>query len=467
MKKLFTIILFAFAAQTIQAQGNCMASFTYSLEPDSTVSFTDLSWSMDSGAINITSWNWDFGGNANIQYSNDQNPTGIYFNAYGFYGVSLTITTDSGCSSMVIDTIDYYSGVNPCNISIAAQITPTSGPAVNDGAIYPVVTGGTAPYSYLWTGGGMVLDSTQNLSGLAEGYYTLQVTDASGCTGAATFYVSSGYTTACSASFALSIDSVSGTLYCYDYSSTDSSDMVVTWAWTFQFNGMSQTSSLQNPQFPVNSTGIATVCLSISTANGCSNSSCDTVFLQGFPCALTATYEVTQTSVINGNDGAIDVTVTGGTPPYSYTWNTGDTTQDLTNLHPGYYEVYIYDATYCGAVVLAAYIYEPYDTTGGQIVDTLYTDIVDTCFNFVVDSFYIEQIVVDDVNMTVTVTWGFTGSGMMNTITTVYTFDAAGNTVVYLTINCGSKKALTTYMSYIHISPSMVGTAGTMESAET
>mgnify|MGYP000017619378 CR=1 FL=1 len=39
------------------------------------------------------------------------------------------------------------------------------------------------------------------------------------------------------------------------------------------------------------------------------------------------------------NDGAVDISVTGGTSPYSYNWSTGATSQDLTNAVAGTYTV--------------------------------------------------------------------------------------------------------------------------------
>ncbi len=76
-------------------------------------------------------------------------------------------------------------------------------------------------------------------------------------------------------------------------------------------------------------------------------------------CTATASYTVTEPPVMNvtctstdattngGSDGTASVTASGGTPPYTYLWNTGATTSSISGLTAGTYTVTVTDAKGC------------------------------------------------------------------------------------------------------------------------
>lgn len=169
------------------------------------------------------------------------------------------------------------------------------------------------------------------------------------------------------------------------------------------------------------------------------------------PCNLIVSAVVNHVSVIGGNDGSIDLMVTGGTPPYTFFWNTGAVTEDISQLTAGRYMVAIGSAdTNCFATY-EAWIIEPY--MDSIFVDTLQTSILDTCFGFTVDTFYISSVTVN--GNTVTTHWVFVGGGAIFNVDVDYVFSNFGSQLIVLTVNCSPKKLLTTYTTYINIRSGM------------
>lgn len=69
------------------------------------------------------------------------------------------------------------------------------------------------------------------------------------------------------------------------------------------------------------------------------------VHAQSLSVTLTpSTYNGYHISCFGSKDGHIDATVTGGTPPYSFMWSNGATTEDLSLASSGFYELKVIDA---------------------------------------------------------------------------------------------------------------------------
>lgn len=88
---------------------------------------------------------------------------------------TITILDGDACSSVEAVTLSQPAAVS----SSLANASPSSG---SNGSINVNVTGGSAPYTYEWTGPNGYTGNTEDISGLAPGTYNLTVTDACGNT---------------------------------------------------------------------------------------------------------------------------------------------------------------------------------------------------------------------------------------------------------------------------------------------
>ena len=236
---------------------------------------------------------------------------------------AVVITDANGCSIS-----RNYSITQPNALGITHTVTDVDCFGANNGAISVNVVGGTLPYTYSWSNGA----TSRNISSLAGGSYDITVTDGNGCSLVQTIVVEEP-------AAALSLNANVTDELCFG-DNQGAIDLTVTGGsapYTFQWNNGSSSEDI----FGLES---GSYLVTVTDKNGCSISEMYTV---SSPNMLSVSGAVSPISCNSANDGTLDITVTGGTGPYTYSWNHGETTEDLTNLSPGTYVLTVTDANGC------------------------------------------------------------------------------------------------------------------------
>lgn len=232
---------------------------------------------------------------------------------------TLTVTDANGCT--ISETFDVTQPAAPLNIELFA--TPVDCNGDNTGEIDATVTGGTMPYDYLWSNG----EVTSDIENIPAGIYTLTVTDAQGC------IAFTGTTVEEPA--ALTITPVITDASCYGYSDGQIQINVAGGVQPYYFNWGNQNEILlNNPSETITGLSASDYFVRVRDENGCITEQTLTV---GEPTPFVATSVVTDALCNGSPDGTIDMTIVGGTTPYTYQWSDGQTVEDPINLTSGYH----------------------------------------------------------------------------------------------------------------------------------
>ncbi len=282
------------------------------------------------GGTGTLSYSWSSGGNGPVE-------SNLYAGTY-----SVITTDDNGCTSQELVVI-----TAPAQIQNSISYTmPLCNGGTGDVTVTP--SGGTGAFTYSWTNG----NTTATQTGLVAGGYDVVVTDANGCTMFTTVTmteptaISLSTTTQdplCNGGVGTATVVANGGTAGYTYSwmtggTTDTEGNLV--AGTYQ--------------------------VVVTDQNGCTST---TNALVAEPTVIS-TSSIT-TNEMTSNDGTIDLTVTGGTPNYTFAWDNGATTEDLSGLAAGDYTVIVTDANGCTfsitiTVSSSVGLFDP--IAGGQVI---------------------------------------------------------------------------------------------------
>jgi hypothetical protein len=244
---------------------------------------------------------------------------------------TLSVKDNNGCTNSVVVTITQPPTLS-ANLSSMANVTCHGD---NNGTASAAVSGGTLPYTYTWSGGA---GNNATANNLAPGTYTLNVTDNNGC-------ISSTSVTITQPANSLSTTASTTTnVSCSTTGSVSSSVSGGTSPYTYVWSAFGGNSTT--------ATGLpaGTYTISVTDNNGCTNSA-TTVITQPANSVTVATNATTNVTCYGGNTGSASSNVSGGNPPYTYSWSGGAGTNTTANgLISGTYTLSVTDNSGCSGV---------------------------------------------------------------------------------------------------------------------
>ena len=280
------------------------------------------------------------GGISNYSYvwSNGANTEDISNLLAGTYIV--TITDNNGCTTTNTITLTSPSGLSQ---TVSSPTFPSGNNiscfGASDGTVDLSPIGGAPPYTFLWSNGG----TTEDLSNVPAGTYNVTITDDNGCqiVSSITLTQPTALTQSTAAFTYPSGDNIS----CFGFSD-GSIDLTIgsgspeyTYSWS---NGATSED--------IGGVPAGTYNVIATDINGCTISASATLIE---PTLLTqsnvpGTYPSGDNiSCFGLSDGSVNLSVSGGSPGYSYAWSNGAVTEDISGAPAGTYSVIITDLNGC------------------------------------------------------------------------------------------------------------------------
>ena len=237
----------------------------------------------------------------------------------------LTLTDANGCTA----NANVYVPATPAISVSAVPVTPSCY-NICDGKGISTITGGTAPFDYYWSNG----SNNDTLLNACPGNYTLTVTDAAGC------IATTSITIINPSQIMPSV--ISNNANCGD--NNGNATVSVTGGQTPY--GYIWSSGDTDPTADSLSAGTYTV--TITDFGGCVNFA--TVLISDANGPTLSVASAINPTCNGSSNGAINMTTGGGVLPFTFSWSNGASTEDISGLVAGPYEITATDANGCIAV---------------------------------------------------------------------------------------------------------------------
>jgi len=224
---------------------------------------------------------------------------------------------------------------NPPAIDLSAQITSgddtyqISCNGASDGTAFAIATNGTGNKTYAWSTG----DTTQAVSGLIAGTYTVTATDVNLCQTTATVTLAQPAALQINTSIVAEVSCIGA---------EDGSILATPSGGAVPYSLLWNT----NDTVPILSgLGVGTYTITVTDGNGCTTASSITL---NNPTAISINFNIdNQVSCNGGSDGQITASASGGDGSYSYAWDNLATGATISSLSVGKYIVTVTDGKTC------------------------------------------------------------------------------------------------------------------------
>ena len=264
------------------------------------------------------------------------NPVQLSANIYS------VVVTDANTCPQVSES---FTIIEPDQLQASSMVNNISCNNFNDGDVDLLVLGGTFPFLYLWTGPNGFSAVSQDITSLAQGSYSLSITDANNC-------LASDQVTIINP---LPLSSSVSTQNASCNGGYDGGVFLTLSGGTTPYFYVWNNGALSQNLININANNYS---VNISDDNGCTLPTINTNITEPNPSSVS--YSNTEVSCFSFSDGSIDVNYQpiNSSISYSFLWSDGSVTEDISGLNSGFYTLNILENNTCN-ITLSINITQP------------------------------------------------------------------------------------------------------------